>query len=65
MKFAPLDTFSRLRTGSLVTRSVPVSPFWRLWMRPVLALRDPPHDGEFGINAPGLCQGACLPRPRP
>ena len=35
MKFAPLDTFSRLRTVSLVTRSVPVSPFWRLWMRRV------------------------------
>jgi hypothetical protein len=37
MKFAPLDTFSRLRTVSLVTRSLPVSPFWRLWMRRGLA----------------------------
>ncbi len=35
MKLAPLDTFSRLRAVSLVTRSVPVWPFWRLRMRPV------------------------------
>jgi len=35
MKLAPLDTFLRLRMVSLVTRSVPASPFWRLWMRPV------------------------------
>ncbi len=44
MKFAPLDAFSRLRTVSLVTRSVPASPFWRLWMRPG------PAGDETGLN---------------
>jgi hypothetical protein len=49
MKLAPLDAFSRLRMVSLVTRSVPASPFWRLWMRPVSSRRLSSPDQRLDI----------------
>ena len=75
MRFAPLDTFSQLRTVSLVTRSVPVSPFWRLWMRPVSSrvlhgavLRFRPHRDRLAtsyrlvLDFRPLCENILTPR---